>query len=311
MINSFVKKCFLNKNSKITNNLCFKSFSTGNKRVVTDTKDLRLNSSFVDSAHPDINKTLVFLHGLFGNSNNWRSISYSEAVRARRRSLLVDLRNHGDSDHCQTMSYQEMADDVIRHMDSLNINKFTLLGHSMGGKVAMHISTKYADRLDGLVIVDSAPKDHKDNVNIYGGTKDIVKKVSVLDTEGKTRKEVLNDLKNLLNGSVANLLNTNLTYTAPDTDKVTWKCNMQAINENIDNIIGFEDTTSKYPGPLTIILGEKSFIFPIDVYREIFPHATEEDVKIVAGAGHWVHVDKPSETIVNIVKFLDKIDNKL
>jgi esterase len=310
MINSFSKKCLLSKNSKILifPSMSKKSFTVISKKKVSDTKNVNLHSSFVESAHPEIEKTLVFLHGLFGNSNNWRSISYSDAIRARRRSLLLDMRNHGDSDHCESMTYPEMADDVIRQMDALKINKFTLLGHSMGGKVAMHLSTKYPDRLDGLIIVDSAPKDHNDNINIYGGTKDIVRRVSVLDIEGKSRKEVLSQLKELFNGSVANLLNTNLTYVTPDSDKVTWRCNMKSINENIDNIIGFEEPTGKYEGPLTILQGEKSFVFPAELYKKIYPNATDEDMKIIQGAGHWLHVDQPALTIVNIVKFLDKLD---
>ena len=219
------------------------------------------------------------------------------------------MRNHGESDHHDSMSYPEMADDVIRHLDSLKIDKFTLLGHSMGAKVAMNISTKYKDRLDGLIIVDAAPKDHKENVNIYSNIKTIVEKVSELDIEGKTRKEVLNELKGMFNGPVANLLNVNLTYVSPDSDKVQWRCNLKSIRANIEKIIGFEiESEKKYRGPLSIILGEKSHIFPLDVYRSLYPDVTEENVSIVKGAGHWVHADQPSLVIANIVKFLDKID---
>ena len=70
---------------------------------------------------------MVFLHGLFGNSNNWRYLSYSDTIRNRRNSLLVDLRNHGESDHHDSMTYQEMADDVIRHLDKKKIEKFRYL----------------------------------------------------------------------------------------------------------------------------------------------------------------------------------------
>lgn len=263
-----------------------KPFSTRTKRTVADTNDVKLQSSLVESSVPGVSKYLVYLHGLFGNSNNWRSISYSETIRGLRRSLLIDLRNHGESDHHISMTYSEMADDVIRHMDQLKIDKFTLLGHSMGGKVAMNLSTRYPDRLEGLIIVDSAPKDHKDNKSIYGGTKDIVERVSEYNVEGKTRKEVLQDLKNIFNGTVANLLNTNLIYTAPDSDKVRWRCNLTGIKDNIDLIIGYEHLNNKiYDGPTRVILGEKSFIFPLDIYRSILPKLNEEDVDIVQGAG--------------------------
>jgi len=275
-------------NIKLTSrSALLKYYSTKTNQSVIKTKDVKLNSSLVESSIPGINKYLVYLHGLFGNSNNWRSISYSESIRELRRSLLVDLRNHGDSDHHQSMNYSDMADDVIRHMDELNIDKFTLLGHSMGGKVAMNLSSRYSNRIDGLIIVDSAPKDHKDNLNIYGNTKQIVNKVSEYNVEGKSRKEVLNDLKTMFNGSVANLLNTNLTYVGPESDKVKWRCNLQAITDNIDKIIGFENSNAKFEGPVNIIVGEKSHIFEIDVYKSIFPFVGDQHIDIIKGAGNF------------------------
>lgn len=95
------------------------------------------------------------------------------------------------------MTYDEMSDDVIRHLDKLKINKFTLLGHSMGAKTSMHIATKLKDRLDGLIIVDAAPKDHRDNINIYGNTKHIVDSVFEFDIKEKTRKQVVEKFKEM------------------------------------------------------------------------------------------------------------------
>jgi esterase len=164
---------------------------------VNNTKEVKLNSIKIDSARPEVNSTMVFLHGLFGNANNWRYISYSEPIRQRRNSILVDLRNHGESDHHDSMSYPEMAEDVIRHLDGLKINKFTLLGHSMGAKTAMNIATMIPERIDGLVIVDAAPKDNRHDPVIYASTQEIVQKVSEYDIENKTRREVLEDFKNM------------------------------------------------------------------------------------------------------------------
>lgn len=88
-----------------------------------------------------------------------------------------------------------MADDVIRHLDNLNIQRFTLLGHSMGAKTAMHVATKVANRLDGLVIVDAAPVCHRNKINIYGNIQGIVDAVYELDLKDKTRKEVVENLR--------------------------------------------------------------------------------------------------------------------
>ena len=118
-------------------------------------------------------------------------------IRNRRNSILVDLRNHGESDHHSSMTYNEMADDVIKHLDKLKVEKFTLVGHSMGAKTAMHIATKLKDRVDGLIIVDAAPKDHRDNVNIYGNTQTIVNAVSEFDVRDKTRRQVIEKFKEM------------------------------------------------------------------------------------------------------------------
>ena len=68
------------------------------------------------------------------------------------------MRNHGDSDHHDNMSYKEMAEDVIRYADEKNLDRFTVVGHSMGGKTAMTLAMLYPNRMDGVVIVDAPPK---------------------------------------------------------------------------------------------------------------------------------------------------------
>jgi pimeloyl-ACP methyl ester carboxylesterase len=271
-----------------------------------------LNYSIVEGADPTVKKHLVFLHGLFGNQNNWRPISYSESIRSRRNSILIDMRNHGDSQHHESMRYPEMAEDVINLIDKLGINKFTLLGHSMGAKIAMNVGTKIPDRLDGLIIVDSAPKDNMELRNIKNKTLDIIDKVSSYNVEGKSRKEVIEDFKKMFDSSAANLLNTNLTYISPDSDKVKWRSNITSIKNNAENILGYESDHGKvYTEKILVLVGEKSHHFPIDVFKQIFPKISEDDIVVVKGAGHWVHADKPGEVIANISKFLDKIDNKI
>jgi pimeloyl-ACP methyl ester carboxylesterase len=254
---------------------------------------------------------------LFGNANNWRYFSYNEQVRARRISHLIDLRNHGESDHHDSMTYPELAEDVIRHMIKKGIKKFTLLGHSMGAKVAMNMATMVPDMLDGVMIVDSAPKDHSNDLAIYKTSKDVIDKLSDYDITDKTRKEVMDDFKDMFNGSVANLLGTNLTYVNNDSDIVTWRVNLDAIKKNYNNIIKWENRGTPYKGPLKILIGEKSHIFPISVFKPVFPDIVDEDIVIIKDAGnfinlgHWLHSDKPRETIIEITKFLDKIDNKI
>jgi esterase len=71
---------------------------------------------------------------------------------------LVDLRNHGESDHHTSMTYQEMAEDVIRFADSKGIEKMELLGHNIGAKTAMTLACLHPDRVSALISIDTAPK---------------------------------------------------------------------------------------------------------------------------------------------------------
>lgn len=87
---------------------------------------------------------------------------------------MIDARNHGESDHHNDMSYKAMAEDIARYADKKNINKFTLLGHSMGGKTAMTFATLFPDRLDGLIVVDAPPQDNSKITDFTSKTSEVV-----------------------------------------------------------------------------------------------------------------------------------------
>jgi len=84
------------------------------------------------------------------------------------------MRNHGDSDHHDSITYKEMVGDVIRYADKHNIDRFTIIGHSMGGKTAMTLSTLHPERIDGIIIVDAPPKNTKKEVGFRTPTGDLV-----------------------------------------------------------------------------------------------------------------------------------------
>ena len=83
---------------------------------------------------------------------------------------LIDLRNHGDSDHHESMHYNEMADDVLRYADEHDIDKFCVLGHNMGAKVGMTLSCMYPDRINAMINIDTAPKSFKNHQNVINST---------------------------------------------------------------------------------------------------------------------------------------------
>jgi len=98
---------------------------------------------------------LFIIHGLFGSSRNWQSLAkrYAEDFRV----ISVDLRNHGDSFHDALMDYSLMAQDIVDVMDHLQLSTAHMLGHSMGGKVAMKLAHLYPQKVSKLVVADIAP----------------------------------------------------------------------------------------------------------------------------------------------------------
>ena len=111
-------------------------------------------------AHQEIGDgpPLIVLHGLFGSARNWTSVA--RRLAARRRVYALDLRNHGDSPWADDMDYPAMAGDVVAFMDAHGMDRAALLGHSMGGKVAMAAALDHGPRVACLVVVDIAPVDY-------------------------------------------------------------------------------------------------------------------------------------------------------
>ena len=108
-------------------------------------------------------KPLIILHGLFGQQANWTVLAKALAEKFEVYSL--DARNHGQSPYADSMSYSQMADDVVQTMDAIGLPKADFIAHSMGGKIAMQLALKSPDRVNKLVVVDIAPVNYESGPN--------------------------------------------------------------------------------------------------------------------------------------------------
>ena len=111
---------------------------------------------------------MIVMHGLLGNKYNLRGIVSHETVRtpiltyqiaSKRNCYLVEMRNHAESDHHDDMNYRVISEDIIRFADRMGLEKFTVLGHSLGGRSAMTVAARYPKRVDGCIVIDAAPAD--------------------------------------------------------------------------------------------------------------------------------------------------------
>ena len=236
----------------------------------------------------------IIIHGLFGSKQNWTKIGKILAKNAQ--VITIDCRNHGESFHSDSMTYQEMALDVISLMNDLNIKKANIIGHSMGGKVAMAVSQLYPEKVNKQVIIDIAPKQYPPHHS------NIINALTNIDlNKFKSRSEVNTALKESIQNEVLRqFLIKNIQPKAP----LKWIINLQGIKKSYSDIMDWPESLLKEStvGSL-FIKGEKSnYIDSNDeiVIKNLFSNCQIKSID----ASHWVHAEKPTETIKHINDFI-------
>ena len=227
---------------------------------------------------------LILLHGLFGAGDTLGGIRRRMVPEYQVHS--VDLRNHGDSPHTDSMSYPEMAADVLAYMDRQGLATANLLGHSMGGKVAMEMALMAPQRVERLIVADIAPvayAPHHDNIE---------KALRALDpTQMRSRREADSVLAEFIEErGVRQFLLTNLV---PADGSFRWRMNVPGILACYDQIMAGLHTQGVYEGPTLFIRGGESDYIRAehrDAVNGYFPHA---DLKVIPDVGHWLHAEKP------------------
>lgn len=248
---------------------------------------------------------VVILHGLFGSGRNWAGIA--KQLAASRRVYLVDARNHGESPWADTMTYAEMAQDVVDFIAAENLDRPVVAGHSMGGKIAMTVALSHGDRLGGLVIIDIAPV-------AYGVRFDnFVEAMQGLDLSAVARRADADGLLavHVPDPGIRAFLLHNLV--AQDGG-YRWRINLDAIAANNQALAGFGagfgagfEAGSAYDGPALVLCGADSdYVLPeheLEI-RRLFPQAA---IDRIAGAGHWLHADQPGQLMDRLEGFLEAL----
>ncbi len=252
---------------------------------------------------------LIILHGLYGASDNWMSVAKYWSIEYE--VYLVDLRNHGQSPHSKEHTYAAMREDLLELMDENKIQKGIIVGHSMGGKLAMRLAMDNPERLNMLVVIDIAPKNYtfQDNDNI-SHHKVILNSMLGLDLKQFQKREEINKalLEILPEERTRQLIMKNIKRNKDHS--FSWKLNLSVINSEILNIMqGFSDNEIRegiIGFPVLFVQGEKSeYIQKTDKKRinKIFPFA---EIKTISNVGHWIHSEKPQQLSNIVLQFLEK-----
>lgn len=239
---------------------------------------------------------LLILHGLIGSLDNW--MPHAQALASQFRVFLLDLRNHGRSPHAEDFTYDLMAEDVAGFIRAQNLAPIQLIGHSMGGKVAMRFAQLHPELLHKLIIADMAPREYPPR---YA---EILAAMHALDLgRFQQRSEVETALLAAVpDKNIRQFLLKNLGRD--ETGKLRWKPNVAALRANYHHIRCALPLSPPFGGPTLFIRGGQSdYITDSDVplIRQIFPAATLETI---AAAGHWVHAEAPGEFIQITTNFL-------
>jgi esterase len=227
---------------------------------------------------------LLVLHGLYGQQGNWAT--HACALAEDFTVYALDARNHGQSPHADSMTLPEMARDVSDTMDALGLAQAHLLGHSMGGKIAMLLALLQPARVQSLLVVDIAP------VAYARGDVQVLQALLGLDLAALASRNAADEqlAAHVHTAAVRDFLLTNLVKESDGGFR--WRFNLPVLARSFGEIIGWPELRGPYGGPVLFIKGANSdYILPEhqQATLHLFPRAR---LKTVQGAGHWVHSEK-------------------
>jgi len=240
---------------------------------------------------------LLILHGLFGLSDNWMTVSKS-FVAAGFTVFAVDLRNHGRSPHSDEMSYPLMAADILELLNLNQIPKANIIGHSMGGKTAMFFAVDHPERIQKLIVVDIAPRYYPPHHQAI-----LAALHSFEPSNLSSRKEAETFLRaGIGDEPTIQFLLKNLYWN--DENKLAWRFNISGIEDHILK----SDTAMPEHQPISVptlfIRGEKSGYITKDDEADIKRRFSNVSFTTIQDAGHWVHAEQPAAFLKVALAFL-------
>jgi len=243
---------------------------------------------------------VIILHGLLGLSDNW--VSFGRRMAADFDVIIPDLRNHGQSPHSSVFDYPSLVEDLIEMIDELNQVEFFLIGHSLGGKIAMQYAFNHPERLKKLIVVDISLRKYTANTK----QQELIDAMLAVNFSGvHSRLDIEQQLKQTVKSAkLRQFLMKNAVWS--NKDHLAWRINLSSVNENLPLIFEGVIPGKKYEKPVLFIRGGLSdYISDNDLcgIYDCFPAAS---VKTIEKVTHWVHADAPDEFYHLVRDFFDQ-----
>ena len=241
-------------------------------------------------------KPLVILHGFLGMLDNWKTLS-TEFAAAGFQVHALDLRNHGKSFHSNDFNYEVMVEDLKRYCEFHQLVQILLLGHSMGGKVAMQFACLYPEKVEKLIVADIGPKYYPQHHQT------ILEGLSRIDfSKNPSRQEADETLAIYIKDTgTRQFLLKSLYWESPG--QLAFRFNLKVFIEKIEEVGKSLYEAFYYDKPTLFLRGDQSnYILDTDwdFIKKQFPNA---QLKTIANAGHWLHAENPKEFYLHVIQF--------
>ncbi len=240
---------------------------------------------------------LLILHGFLGMSDNWKTLGVQYAQEGFQVHM-IDLRNHGRSFHSEVFNYDVMVQDIMEYCVANNLEKADIIGHSMGGKVAMLFAVNYPEKINKLIVADIGPKFYSQH------HQDIFAGLNAVDFSKKpSRSEVDEILTNYIpDFGTRQFLMKSLYWQTPE--QLAFRFNLAVFNKKIDEIGTALPENSIFEKPALFIRGGNSrYILDSDI-ENIKLHFPNSKLDTIPNVGHWLHAENPKEFYEKTIGFL-------
>ncbi len=239
---------------------------------------------------------LIILHGLFGSADNWYSIA--RELGKNYTLYLADLRNHGDSPQSDEWDYQVMTEDLAELMDDEKLDSAHLMGHSMGGKVAMNFALQHPEKVKKLIVADISPRHYPVH------HQKILEGLNAVDLKKlKSRKEADDVLADYIPESEIRQFLLKSLGRDGEGDFI-WKINLPVITEKIENVGEAVKGENSFDHPTLFMGGANSDYIGEEDKADINRFFPNSNIIHLKNAGHWLHAEQPEAVLETVKIFL-------
>lgn len=240
---------------------------------------------------------LLILHGFLGMSDNWKTLGTRYAEMGYEVHLL-DMRNHGRSFHSMEFNYEVMVQDIVDYCEHYKLTSIDLIGHSMGGKVAMKLATDHNSLVHKLIVADMSPAAYPPH------HQDVMQALNAVDfSSAPSREDVQKTIEQYIHEpGVVQFLMKNVYRITPQ--QLGFRFNLEAFNRDDEAIGEPLREAEHYNGPVLFLKGERSEYIKEKDEVLIKKHFPKAQIQEVHNAGHWLHADNPLEFFEKSMAFL-------